>query len=690
MSRWPALSAFLLCSFLAVPLSAAQFTEVGSAMNLPSAIGGAWGDYDNDGYPDLFTGGVWESHRCVLWHNDGDGTFTDVTVAMGLHTDAGSWEDWGAAWGDFNNDGRLDLIVTGGNHPVFLYRNDGDTFTDVGGPDAGFALYPTQRGVAWGDYDGDNWLDVYICYEESDVSRLYHNNGDGTFTEVTNEAGMEFTPAGLGIGASWGDYDGDGKLDLAVARMKQATGTANPPRLYHNNGNGTFNDLGASAGLANGSTNGVAWGDYNNDGFLDLYLGGNQNRQSFLYRNHGDGTFTDTYATAIGSTTANAVGVAWADYDNDGFLDLAQANCTLPAYNSTPSTMFLFHNSGGESFEERASSEGMTATRKYRTAVWADYDRDGKMDLFAAAYDPDYSCLYHNTGSAGNHLRVRVLTDSDGDATDSDITDDRDAIGARVDVNLDNDITFPVGRTLMRVIDGGSSFCGQNEPVAQFGVGSATTAAVRVWFPDGKRVIAKDQDVDQEIVVREPRFTDVPFDYWAHAHIDACYEAGIVGGYEDGYHPEEAVTRAQMAVFVSRALAGGDELVPTGPAEATFTDVPTDHWAFDYVEYAYANSIVGGYEDGYHPSDLVDRGQMAVFIARCMVTPHGDEGLASYTPPATATFPDVPTEYWSYLWIEYLYGQGIVGGYGDGYHPAEIVNRGQMAVFVQRAFDLPM
>src|SRR5512141_6511 len=114
MRTWYAvLLLLLLCGFV-LPAHAAQFEEVGAAMNLPGSIGGAWGDYDNDGYPDLYTGALWEGHRCVLWHNNGNGTFTDVTVAMGLRTSPSDWEDWGAAWGDFNNDGQLDLVVTGG------------------------------------------------------------------------------------------------------------------------------------------------------------------------------------------------------------------------------------------------------------------------------------------------------------------------------------------------------------------------------------------------------------------------------------------------------------------------------------------------------------------------------------------------------------------------------------------------
>ena len=144
-----------------------------------------------------------------------------------------------------------------------------------------------------------------------------------------------------------------------------------------------------------------------------------------------------------------------------------------------------------------------------------------------------------------------------------------------------------------------------------------------------------------------------------------------------------------MAVFIARALTGGDSNIPTPPAVAQFTDVPTNYWAYTHVEYLYSNHIVGGYTPTtYQPTTDVTRDQMAVFISRSMVTPLGDGGLASYTPPTTATFPDVATGQWAFKYIEYLHGQGIVGGYADGYHPGDNVTRDQMAVFVQRAFKL--
>ena len=193
-------------------------------------------------------------------------------------------------------------------------------------------------------------------------------------------------------------------------------------------------------------------------------------------------------------------------------------------------------------------------------------------------------------------------------------------------------------------------------------------------------------------------FADVPLDHWAYDAVTACVEAGIVNGYPDGlYHPDDAVKRSQMAVFIARASAGGDAYVPTGPAVATFPDVPSSglgedgldpYWAYNYIEYCAANDIVQGYWNGYHPEDDVSRAQMAVYIARAIATPTGETGLAGYTPPTTASFADVPTDYWAYKYVEYCKAASIVSGYWDGYRPEDIVTRDQMAVYIARAFGL--
>ena len=188
-------------------------------------------------------------------------------------------------------------------------------------------------------------------------------------------------------------------------------------------------------------------------------------------------------------------------------------------------------------------------------------------------------------------------------------------------------------------------------------------------------------------------FPDVPLVHWASVHIIACVDLGIVSGYPDGtYGPIVPVTRDQMAVYVARALAGGDVHVPTHPAQVSFPDMPADHWAYKYVEYSQAMGIVTGYPDGtYGPTTTLDRGQMAVFIARSIATPTGEAGMVGYIPPTRASFPDVPTSFWAYKYIEFIRSKGVTSGYPDGlYHPEYACTRDQMAVYVARAFKLPL
>ncbi len=186
-------------------------------------------------------------------------------------------------------------------------------------------------------------------------------------------------------------------------------------------------------------------------------------------------------------------------------------------------------------------------------------------------------------------------------------------------------------------------------------------------------------------------FYDIGTKYWAHDEVEACFEAGIVQGYsETHYQPTLPVTRDQMAVYISRALAGGDANVPEFTDTPTFPDVPEGSWALDYVEYAVDQNVVGGYGDGtYHPEYEVDRGQMAVYVARSLVAPSGEAALADYVPADPRNFPDVASDFWAYTHVEYCVENGVVAGYLDGlYHPEIVVTRDQMAVYVARAFGL--
>jgi serine protease len=192
-----------------------------------------------------------------------------------------------------------------------------------------------------------------------------------------------------------------------------------------------------------------------------------------------------------------------------------------------------------------------------------------------------------------------------------------------------------------------------------------------------------------EATVSVTSFLDVPADFWAVNEIETAKAADLVRGYEDDtYHPSEPVSRDQMAVYLARAVAGGDDAVPPGPDTPHFADVGTGFWAYRYIEYVREQGITSGYEDGlYHPEIMLDRGQMAAFIARAMAG--GESALASYTPPATPSFPDVPPEAWNYKHVEYIEDHGVTAGYTDGlYHPEGICTRDQMAVYLARAFGL--
>jgi len=184
---------------------------------------------------------------------------------------------------------------------------------------------------------------------------------------------------------------------------------------------------------------------------------------------------------------------------------------------------------------------------------------------------------------------------------------------------------------------------------------------------------------------------DVPQSCWAFEAIAGCFDAGIVSGFADGaYGPAIVLDRAQMAVYVVRALAGAESNVPVFTATPTFPDVPADNWALKYIEYAVDEGIVAGYDDElYHPEYSVDRAQMAVYIARSLVAPSGEAGLAAYVPSQPRDFPDASTGFWAYKHIEYCVEHGIVNGYDDGlYHPEYAVTRDQMAVYIARAFGL--
>ena len=337
-----------------------DFTETTQTAGLSGGGHGTWADYDNDGFLDLYMVG---SNR--LWRNNGPEehfTFTDATSVSTIesysHTTA-------CAWGDYDDDGFLDLFIARGEnwndgnaiyYPNVLYRNDGDgTFVNVtleAGVDE--STHPSySRGVVWGDYNDDGWPDIYVANYRQQLNYLYENNGNGTFTDVAVEKGVADGPPrsqenpdpydrpGHGVGALWGDYDNDGHLDLWVTNLNHKDWrTSDDSLLYRNDGppGYTFTNVRSSAGIplkpyvapneGDELFVGCAWDDFNNDGFLDIYLPQVYDEvsyaYSFLYMGSEDGTFTDVTGEA-GVRVWNTYASSWCDYDNDGMTDLLTA-----------------------------------------------------------------------------------------------------------------------------------------------------------------------------------------------------------------------------------------------------------------------------------------------------------------------------------------------------------------------------
>ena len=500
--------------------------------------GCAFFDCDGDGDLDLyavngaplpeFVGNETLTNR--LYRNNGDGTFTDVTerAAVG-DTGYGT----GCAIGDYDNDGDLDLYVTNYG-PNLLYRNNGDgTFTDVTERAAVGDSY-WGAGCAFLDYDNDGDLDLYVANyldyslddpridlipyivdyrgaRASDLKtyphphnfngapdRLYRNDGDGTFTDVADAAGVANTE-GKSLGVVVTDYDDDGDPDLYVANDMVGN------FLYRNNGDGTFTDVGLISGVSyneNGQEEGgmgVDAGDYDNDGWMDLIVTNFQHETYTLYRNNGNGTFTDvSFASSTGRVTRPYLGwgVGFFDYNNDGHSDLFAANGhvqdnieRLDGSTSYPQRNLLFHNNGDGTFADASlkSGDGMRLVKASRGTAFGDYDNDGDVDLFVLNANERADLLRNDGGNRNNYLTVRTVG----------TVSNRDGIGARIKV---------VSGRLKQVkeVRSGSSYLSQNDLRVHFGLGIRSTVdTLMIRWPSGTVQVLTDIPVNRVWTVTE-------------------------------------------------------------------------------------------------------------------------------------------------------------------------------------------
>jgi hypothetical protein len=491
--------------------------------------GAAFLDYDNDGWLDIFLlsgtrlGGSSEATN-RLYHNNRDGTFTDVTAKVGLRRSG--WAS-AVAVGDYNNDGFDDIFITYWGQNV-LYRNNGDgTFTDIT-KDAGLV----QAGTRWGsgctfiDYDRDGHLDLFVAnYLQFDLTAagkpgsnancfwkglpvmcgprglppglpaLYHNNGDGTFKDVSTTSGVLKARGSYMMTAVAADFNNDGWPDIYVAC------DSTPSFLLRNNHDGTFTDIGLEAGVAlNEDGNeqagmGVGVGDFNLDGDLDILKTHFSDDTSALYRNTGKEYFEDaTIRSGLGvETRFVSWGAGIVDLDNDGYPDLfivtgsAYPDVGLRAYPmKTPRV--IFRNLGNGKFEEliEAAGAAIAAPHCSRGCAFGDFDNDGDLDVLIVNLNEPPSLLRNDLSGSAHWLKVKLIG----------VKSNRGAVGGRVTAHYG-------GKVQAQEVLSQSSFYSANDSRLHFGLGAATAADLEIRWPNGGKERLTAVKADQLVTIKE-------------------------------------------------------------------------------------------------------------------------------------------------------------------------------------------
>jgi hypothetical protein len=496
---------------------------------LPEALGPgcAFIDYDNDGWPDilLINGMDWPGHRrrtstLKLYHNNHDGTFTDVTAKSGLGIEM---YGMGVAVGDYDNDGYDDIFISALGQSRLFHNNGNGTFTDVTRQAGLMGPNEFSTSAAWVDYDRDGHLDLLVanyvqwtpetdlfctldgvqksyCTPESykgASARLWRNRGDGTFEDVTRKAGL-YDPTSKGLGVAVLDYDNDGWPDLLIANDTERN------KLYHNNGNGTFTETGVSAGVAFSEDGvaragmGVDAADYDHSGRSSVLITNFANQMLALYHNEGNGLFVDDAPRSEAgraSLLTLGFGCFFFDYDLDGWLDIFVANGHIEdqiervqkrvTYAQPP---HMFRNLGAGKFQEVTRQLGSTfdAPRVARGAAYADIDNDGDLDLLVMT-NAGPAKLFRNDGGTNHSLRVRLI------GTRSN----RDGIGAVLKATAG-------GETQTLMMRSGSSYLSASELVLTFGLGQRTAIDhLEVRWPSGQVDQIAKIAVGQMVTIKE-------------------------------------------------------------------------------------------------------------------------------------------------------------------------------------------
>jgi hypothetical protein len=484
-----------------------KITTGSIATNIGTGLAIAWGDYDNDRFIDLIVTSASDpvngtAQRNILYHNNADGTFTSATDTA-VTAEARDWR--GCSWVDYDNDGNLDLFVVSTDLGGFaseneLFRNNGDgSFTKMSAADVGAIVQAGggSQGPLWADYDRDGFLDAYVVRFGEDW--IFHNSEDGIFAQVPNDNGipLNFYDSFHGM---WGDYDNDGWPDLLLPIGTAVNSQPVPIMLYHGLGDGVFSSV-ETGGIvtAFGNWGGPGWADYDNDGNLDLFVCSRSRNQlpNALFHNNGDGTFDRMTSDRVGSLVSDLVSGAflncsWGDYDNDGFLDLFVG---VTGDGVSPVSSYLYHNNGNGSFTRVLSGQLVNdAGPSAFGCAWGDYDNDGFLDLFVAQganLRRATNLLYWNNGNSNGWTKIKLVG----------TVSNRSAVGAKVRVRA----TIQ-GRTMwqMREVNTGTGF--RASPLEEhFGLGDATNVdTVRIEWPSGTVQELRHVAAKQFLTITEP------------------------------------------------------------------------------------------------------------------------------------------------------------------------------------------
>ncbi len=467
-----------------------RFTQITNGIvvnDLGGYWGSAWVDYDNDGYIDLFAtrgGTVYNNVANRLYRNSRDGTFMKMTASAVGDIVTEITKFWGCTWGDYDNDGWADVCVVA--YTNLLYRNVEGVFQRV--YNTGVGLNYGWGCNVWGDYDRDGWLDLFEGSGDGSLGQahnmLYHNEGDGAFSWVTTGP-IYAQDVYASEKAAWGDYDGDGQPDLVVTSYVGGWGDRRA-FLYRNLGAGQFERVTDNAIPEDpDGPLGLVWADYDNDGRLDLFLSLFNGQPNKLYHNLGHGDFS---VSRIGQGGQNCT-PAWGDYDNDGDLDLF-----IPRGQNVDTRNQFYQNNGDGTFTELTNIAPVNFIGRSHVSIWGDYDNDGFLDLFIPTFltsDKGANRLYHNDGNRNHWIMLRLVGS----------LSNRAAIGARV-----RTLATIFGKRYWQMRDTGpSSSDGQNDPRAHFGLGDATNAeVVRIEWPSGQVTEMRDVAANRILTITEP------------------------------------------------------------------------------------------------------------------------------------------------------------------------------------------